>query len=405
MSSSEQVTGVILDPRGQPLAGVPVSFTSVAGPFEQRFVAMPPQRSDGRTQSGTDGSFSFDAIPGAVIADFRAEPDEFAVLHHSVRDQRGHVGAFRLSHGVRLTGAVVDVHGGPVSGVGIVVESVQRNDVGTPLARRHATTDEHGRFALAPLSPGGYEVKVTEMVGRDEGDKPRRVRLPAAFVPLRHVLTEDDHDRPIELRAVPHVTVRARFVDSQGAAVEATDLMFWGELNGSRVIARGLAGADGTVQVLLPRGLGDAHVMVSVLADGHVVRWRRGDRGPEHNGSTLQLGTLDEDAADLYVVRYRAPRLLVTASDVSGARVTSSVPRVAYARRDGLRPHGENWISGIRGDVDFFMLGNRWASRWLLPDEPFTLTVEAGGFQPASQDLTLGEGETRELDFCILAAQ
>ncbi len=43
----------------------------------------------------------------------------------------------------------------------------------------------------------------------------------------------------------------------------------------------------------------------------------------------------------------------------------------------------------------------RFRSEHLLPDEPFTVTAKANGYQPASRSLTLAEGKTEEITLVL----
>jgi hypothetical protein len=58
---------------------------------------------------------------------------------------------------------------------------------------------------------------------------------------------------------------------------------------------------------------------------------------------------------------------------------------------------------GIEGDVAFVREDDdRWRSAsFILPDEPITLTVEAAGYKPKSQKLSLPEGAVKELNVTL----
>ena len=99
------------------------------------------------------------------------------------------------------------------------------------------------------------------------------------------------------------------------------------------------------------------------------------------------------------VTYYTSPVLLVRAVAEDGTATPGFKCKLVYS--NDQKPHEQppNWISGVGGDVDFEkQQDGRWRSQSLLPDENVILTVEAAGFQPWSQSMSLSEGATQEVE-------
>jgi hypothetical protein len=60
--------------------------------------------------------------------------------------------------------------------------------------------------------------------------------------------------------------------------------------------------------------------------------------------------------------------------------------------------HGPIVLDGQPSDIYFYgRADGGWQSSQLLPDEPLILTVQAPGYQPATEKLSLPEGAVKEL--------
>ena len=83
-----------------------------------------------------------------------------------------------------------------------------------------------------------------------------------------------------------------------------------------------------------------------------------------------------------------------------GEPIRDFKPRVDYPPGKAPFEHEFYFPGGARGSVVFQKQDDgRWRSRYfLLPDEPFTLTIEAPGYKPRSGKLSLPEGAVKELD-------
>ena len=394
----EEVTGVIADDENQPLAGVPIKYYSVGGPLDRRFVS--DEVSIGHTPTDAAGRFRFNAICGSLLNDFWAEPEDRAVLHHPVRDQRGDLGTFRLEGGVKVNGTVLDVAGNPVAHAALALESIERHEVMWEISRRQTVADASGRFEFAPVKPGAYEVKVSGVeTPTSAQDNAEPARLPGAFVPTPLTVAYLDYNRfpPVEVRAVPHVIVRVQYIDSRGNPTRGHAVHLVGKRpDGAHHSVRGPIDPHGTIEILAPRGMTDVKLLAGTDTFS-ALRYRRGAAGDLRDASEIPLGMLDGDVTDLFIVRFAAPTLIVRAVARDGQPASDDWrPRVDYP--PGTVTNGGRWRNDIRGDVFFHRQDDgSWRSSQLLPDIDFTVTAEAAGKSSVPQTLKMNEGETREV--------
>jgi protocatechuate 3,4-dioxygenase beta subunit len=147
------VRGLVLDAAGAPVAAVAVRLEPPArpSPTDATGVSLPPRPSEtGRTAS--DGTFSFEGVPGGRGL-VRLAPDDGPRVH-----QVFEVGPDDFDTTIRfgatgsLDGRVVDTDGRPVAGA---VVGVGREQV-DPFFVRIARTDLEGRFQLDGLAPGRH---------------------------------------------------------------------------------------------------------------------------------------------------------------------------------------------------------------------------------------------------------
>ncbi len=81
-----------------------------------------------------------------------------------------------------------------------------------------------------------------------------------------------------------------------------------------------------------------------------------------------------------------------------GTTIEGSRATIKY--QPGREPQDEATRDGKpAGDVHFERQDDgRWRSAQLLPDEEFTVHVEADGYEPKAEKLTLPEGAVKELE-------
>ena len=104
---------------------------------------------------------------------------------------------------------------------------------------------------------------------------------------------------------------------------------------------------------------------------------------------------------DLFIVRYKAPTLIVRAIGADGKAAADFRPRIDYVPGT-LPPHKGEWLQGIKGDVYFEKQDDgSWRSSQLLPDVEFTVSAEAKGAVSPPQKLTMREDETRQITLTL----
>jgi hypothetical protein len=128
-------------------------------------------------------------------------------------------------------------------------------------------------------------------------------------------------------------------------------------------------------------------------------RYRYPKDTPLRNEKVIMLGILSRDEMDISIVYYTAPILLVRAVADDGSGIKEFNGQVIFLNEKKPYQEPPHWLNGIAGEVYFEkQQDGRWRSTSLLPDEPFLLSVEAPGFRPWSQRLSLTEGATQEVE-------
>lgn len=146
-----------------------------------------------------------------------------------------------------------------------------------------------------------------------------------------------------------------------------------------------------------PKGLQKANLDLFTDRRG-ALRMRLKKDGPLMNQThRIDLGTLTDDVRGIEVVRYEAPLLLIKPVAEDGSVLKGVKLRFQYAKgRSPYEGRGrlvDGYDASYEGQPD-----GRLRSEQLLPDEPFTVTVEAEGRQSKSETLQLPEGVVKELE-------
>ena len=97
MRPGEEITGVVEDPHGRPIADCVVDYS----PQGQRYA-------NGRTKTDRDGRFRFMVARGSTRNVTIARPSEYATQTFELFNRRGDVGALRVHDGAVVTGVVRD---------------------------------------------------------------------------------------------------------------------------------------------------------------------------------------------------------------------------------------------------------------------------------------------------------
>ncbi len=397
------IAGRILTPEGKPAAGVKVLAYSNTDKRGEEF----EYGSFADVRTDAEGRFRLALItPGPAV--FWILPEEYAPSTHGLKDnKRGDLGAFTLSPGVRLRGTVLDAKGKPLAGIHVTAEARERSEElpNLPVADhigRSATTNDKGEFAMAPLPPGKYRLKPDERArdaSKDRRDRAARP-LPAVFTAQTVVLKEGEQ-RPVEVRAVPHVTIEAQFLDSKGKPTRGHSPHVFGRIDKDYWFGEAKADANGKVLVAVPHGMENTELSLSTNEHG-VLRWRKAKGGALSNARRINLGTVNDDVRGIEIIRYVAPILVINADGKDGKRIKGFKARVVYGAGKSPKDPNSSFVNGVQGDVYLEKQEDgRWRSSQLLPDEEVTVTASADGHQPKSTKLKLKEGEVKELTLVL----
>lgn len=397
------ITGVIKTPAGEPVAGIKVLAYSNTDKKSEEF----EYGSFADTKTDAQGRFRLVVItPGPAV--FWILPENYAPSTHGVREnKRGDVGAFTLTKGVRFRGKVLDAKGKPVAGVHVNAEAQGQSEElqGLPVAdqiNRSADTNDQGEFEMAPLPPGSYRVRPDEHV-RDgsKSDRPTRRPLPAVFVAQKVILKDGAEPQNVEVRAVPHVTFEAQYVDAKGKPTRGHDCFIFGQFDGMSWFGQGKPDATGKIVAHVPHGL--EKVQLDLMTNEHgVLRWRKKKDGPLNNNRRVDLGTLNDDLKGFEIVHYKAPILLVNVVDREGKQIKDFKVQAVYAPGKSTKEAGSFFVNGVQGDVYFEKQEDgRWRSSQMFPDEEVTITGSAEGYASKSEKVKIPEAETKELKFTL----
>jgi beta-lactamase regulating signal transducer with metallopeptidase domain/tetratricopeptide (TPR) repeat protein/protocatechuate 3,4-dioxygenase beta subunit len=396
---ANDITGQVLKPDGTPASRVKVIAFSMVDPED-----ISKGYGYQRTQTDDDGRFRLSLYSGGREV-FWILPRNYSQQTHIINDRRGDLGVFQLENGLNLYGRVLDENSKPISDIWVNAElkgGPAFRNIEMPVAdniERASLTDDQGRFDLGPLPPGTYEVVPDETPEDNfENDQPRKP-LPAAFVPQRIQLSAASELEEVVIRPVESVTIQVRFVDSRENPARANGFFLIGTTpEGKRIGLRRDQTGPGAVTFVAPKGL-EKTVIDFPLSS---MRVRRAPDEPWQNDHSLELGTLEHDWREIEVVRYREPTLIVAAKDADGNRVPGFKPAIFYHYEDRRQDRKNRWIDDVRGDVDFEpLVDGRRQSEHLLPDEAFTLSITAEGYQSFEQSLSLKEGEFKELTVAL----
>lgn len=419
---ADSITATVVTPEGKPIAGMKVLGFSM------------PDRRDFESASFSDsitdrhGAFRLTLTKGTK-AIFWLLPKDYAPSTHLVDENRGNVGRFMLEKGTVLTGRVVDEQKKPVAGVWINAEITggpAKHKTDLPVADclvRSGLTDAKGEFTLAPLPAGQCMVRVEEYPREKVPDDQIRRPPPEVFGPKKLILKAAEATSPIEIRAIPQVVIEGQFYDSQGKPRLGHKPMLLGRMpinagpSWMTAINKVLSAADnldrggdrdfyfmdGTMDksghfvIRAPKGLEDAKLDLMTNEHG-ALRVRMAKGSPLSNQCReISLGTLDRDIRGIEVVRYNAPILLVKPVTEHGGLLREAKVRIEYANGRGPWKSQGRFIEG-KGVHFEKQDDGRWRSSQLLPDEEFTITVEADGYESKSEKLKLPEGAIKELD-------
>jgi hypothetical protein len=392
---AEPISGTIVTPDGRPATGVKV-------------LAFPMQQGIDFDSGMTDkkGGFHLHLAKGANGILWLL-PKEYAPSTQGLFKKRGDLGRFVLQPGIPVKGRVVDLQGKPVAGVWVnaqITGGPGRQDFDTipftNMAARSGLTDSQGRFTISPLAVGKYLLNV-DTYPDDALVENRKVRpVPGVFGQQLLTLKQGMRDASVEIREIPTVAVEGQFYDSHGRTRSGHAPEVWAQMPGT-AFPIGFFFTEGQIEkgrfvVRAPKGLQQAKL--SVQTDEYsALRLRMKKGGPLMNQTTdVDLGTLASDVQGIEVVRYEAPILLVRPVAEDGAILKDARFKLVYAKGRSQPESTGRYVDW--DDVTFErQTDGRLRSEHLLPDEQFTVTVNAAGYRPKSETLKLPEGAIKEL--------
>lgn len=397
------VTGVVKTPDGKPLSGVKVMAYSVTskraeGAFEFGSFAD--------TRTAADGTFRLTmATPGWAV--LWVLPENYVPTTHVIKDKRGDLGPFTLQSGPRLKGTLLDARGKPLAGVIVNAESQERNEeITEPVAdqiNRSAVTNEKGEFAMNPLPPGNYLVKPGDYeqdASLDRKDR-KRTEVPAVFIGTKVILKAGADPEPLEVRAVPHVTIEAQYLDSAGKPTRGHAPHVVGRIDGTFWFAEAKTDPTGKVTLHIPHGL--TEVSLDLMTNEHgALRWRKTKDEPLNNTRTIRLGTVTDDVKGIEIIRYNAPILIVKVATKDGSKPVKPAVTAVYAAGKGRTEGMFILRDGRQSDVSFEeQEDGRFRSSQLFPDDEVTVTAHADGYASKSEKVKLAEGTTKEIELVL----
>jgi protocatechuate 3,4-dioxygenase beta subunit len=404
LNPAEQVSGTVVTPDGKPAAGIKVIGFTMPDRHDIDSHSFP------ETITDANGGFRLNLAKGCPAV-FWLLPKGHALATHVIGTRRGDMGRMTLGTGAVVKGRVVDEEGKPVHGVWVnaaMIDGPGREilvQLADPL-ERSALTDEEGEFTLAPLPAGECLVVVSERPGDRLQDRQALRPLSNVFRHTRLKLNGES-TVPLEIRAVPQVVVEGQYRDRFGKPRSGHQPYLLGEIDDKTLgdqhgyVAYGVIDEGGHFVVRAPNGLKNARLHLSTT-EHCSLRVRMTKDGPLINPrSEIDLGTLEHDIRGIEAIRYNAPVVLAKGVDEDGKTIKGFQVELKYVR-ESMQMHGPRFLredGKPAGDVSFSRQDDgRLRSEQLLPDEEFTLTVEAEGYEPKSEKLELPEGATKELE-------
>jgi hypothetical protein len=300
---------------------------------------------------------------------------------------------------------VLDAQGKPLVGLNVNAESQDRNEeITLPVAdniNRSAVTNDKGEFEMNPLPPGNYHIKPDEHARDASTDDRKKHEVPAVFIAKKLTLKKGEKPEPVEVRAVPHVTIEAQYYDAKGKTTRGHEFHVFGQLDGTYWFGQGKGDANGHIVAQIPHGL--ENVQLDLMTNEHgVLRWRKGKDGALNNNRRVELKTVNDDVKDLELIRYEAPIVIVKVTTKDGSKPASAAVTADYA--EGKNQFGGKLIlkNGRNSDVSFEeQEDGRFRSMQLFPDEETTVTAHADGYESKSVKIKLPEREKKEIEIVL----
>jgi hypothetical protein len=438
--------GQVVTPDGQP-AGVTriVSYSNLPGTARMRTAPDGSQEPDPSfragagvsTRSDPEGRFTLPVVtPGTVALQLEPDDERLPITRLLLDDgRRGDVGPVRLVPGVETRGRVVDAEGRGVAAVLVGLDSLRRFEDDSTLPydrftaaqgqgildaalRRSALTDSDGTFVLGPVPPGSYSVFLASTLLHrelwasrhpDDAAAGRPRPLPAAYDPAGRAVTLPEGAPSLTLdpfRPVPSVEIRVQW---QGpAAADDASLVGLGiGLTGRHPAGARPSGfsttapidAQGRGVLYAPRGLTDVRLAIARLVrdpsgtrmdtrPAGTTRWTGVDRVEAGEGRIDRIGDDDATPREVTATHVDTGDVFLDLAAPDGRPVTPT--RVFWTLRPPPLP--SEAISRALDRCDFERMDDtpgRVRSLQAPLDRPFTIVVEAPGFERLEQVVSI----------------
>jgi protocatechuate 3,4-dioxygenase beta subunit len=215
LAPSTALSGIVVDARGRPVAGVSVTTSYKNG--TQGFIAM--------ARSRADGEFRLTRLPPGGTFELSAARDGFARTTATARTAPAGQPSLRtrivMADGKTAFGKVVEEGSRPVEGAGLIL--ITRSGDGL----LEAVSDAEGRFEFRHLSPGPASLRVThpshapgflagiEIPPDSSSESPSKMPSQAARVDLGTI------------KLFPGETIEGRVTDGRGGPVEGAEVQVY----------------------------------------------------------------------------------------------------------------------------------------------------------------------------------
>jgi hypothetical protein len=205
----------------------------------------------------------------------------------------------------------------------------------------------------------------------------------------------------VEVRAVPHVTIEAQYIDSKGKPTRGHESHIFGQIDGVPWFGDAKVSPAGKMFARVPHGL--TNTQLNLMTNEHgVLRWRKSKDEPLSSNRLVMLGTMTDDLSGMEIIRYTAPIVLVMVATKDGAKPSDVGVTADYSNRLGQRGGKLLLAGGRESDVSFEKQEDgKFRSSQLLPDEEVIFTAHAQGYRPTAVTLKVTEGETKEIELVL----
>ncbi len=330
MTPGAKVSGRLVDEGGSPVAGAQLRAHSMDSSVAER-----TQHIGSFVEAVSDEAGRFEiGVTREGIANLSVIPIDQCMKHIELGTKRGDLGDIPLATGSSIRGRVLDAAGNPMAGVWVNLTKVDDQQAGSYEMKRSSKSNERGEFQTRPISPGNYSVDVeSKATGALEKQKYANFHddpLPAMFVKQIIDVSRESSDKPFVIQAVPHVYIRGSFYNSSGELIDSHSPSLMGKMNDQFMWIRQARRVEkGAFELMVPHGVENATLNFTTNEhSGLTVQF--GDESPSpHRRYTFK--TIEEDIANIRIVRYVAPILQVNVVDEQGNNVQDATVGATYA--------------------------------------------------------------------------